>query len=81
MARNLQELATYAFPYIILVVPYSLPSELIKGKHFVLANLCKSSPGSSSREVATQEDQAEVATMALVRYVWVTQPQSTRPAP
>ena len=30
--RNLRELAAYAFPYIIPVVPLSLPVELIEGK-------------------------------------------------
>ena len=79
MVWNLRELATYAFSYIILVVTRSLPAELTEGENFVLANLCKSSPGSSSRVVATQEDQSEATTGALVRSVWVTQSQSPQP--
>ena len=79
--RNLQELAACAFPYNIPVVPRSLPVELIEREHFVLAYLCKSNPGSSSQEVAAQEDQVKAATWALVRSVRVTQPQSPRPAP
>ena len=66
-ARKLQELAACAFPYIIPFVPQSLPAELIKGEHFILPDLCKSSLGSSSQAVATQEDQAEAATGTLVR--------------
>ena len=72
--RNLRELAACAFPYIIPVVSSSLPIELIEGEHFVLPNLCKSSPGSSSRVVAAQEDQAKAAIGALMRYAQVTQP-------
>ena len=79
--RNLRELATCAFPYIIPVVPRSLPAELIEGEHFVLADLCKTSPVSSFRAAAAQEDQAEAAIGALARSAWVTQPQSLRPAP
>ena len=79
-ARNLRELAVYAFSYIILVIPLSLLTELIKGEHFVLADLCKSNPGGSSKEVA-QEDQAEAAIGALVRSIRIIQPQSLRPAP
>ena len=79
--RNLRKLAACAFPYIIPVVPRSLPLELIEGERFVLIDLCKSSLGSSSKAVADQEDQAEDATWALVRYIQVTQPQSLWPAP
>ena len=75
------KLVACAFPYIIPVVPRLLPIELIEGEHFVLADLCKSSPGRSSRVVAPQEDQAEAATGALVRFVQVTQPQSPWLAP
>ena len=72
MTRNLRELAACAFPYIILVVPRSLPTKLIEGEHFVLADHCKSSLGSSSQATATQEDQAEAATGTLVRTIWAT---------
>ena len=67
MTRNLRELAACAFPYIIVVVPRSLPVELIEGEHFVLADLYKSCPGSSFRAVVAQEHQAEAVTRALVR--------------
>ena len=48
-AKNLQELGASPFPYIIFVLPRSLPVELVKGKHFVLANLLKLIPRSSSQ--------------------------------
>ena len=47
--KNLQELRANPFPYIVLVIPRLLLIELIKGKHFVLADLLKSIPGSSSQ--------------------------------
>ena len=75
-ARNL---GANPFPYIIPVVPCSLPVELIEGEHFVLADLFKLNPGSSSQAVSTQEDQAGAATGTLVRSARATQPQSSRP--
>ena len=65
--RNFRELAPCAFPYIIPYVPHSLPVELIEGEHFILTDLCKSTPGSSFRAVAAQEDQVEATTAAVVR--------------
>ena len=62
-----RELGASPFPYIISVVPRSLPSELIKGEHFVLIDLFKLNLGSSSRVVSAQEDQAEAAKGTLVR--------------
>ena len=80
MVRNLQELAACAFPYIIPLFPCSLPIELIEGEHFVLADLCKSSPSSSSKAVAAQEDPAEATTGTLAGLVQIKQPQRPRPA-
>ena len=39
--KNLQELGIDPFPYIVPIIPRSLPKEIIKGEHFVLANLLK----------------------------------------
>ena len=47
-AKNLQELGANPFPYIVPVLPHPLQEELVKGEHFVLADLLKSIPGSSS---------------------------------
>ena len=79
--RNLRELVVCAFPYIIPIVPRSLPSELIEGEYLFLADLCKSSLGSPYRAVAAQEDQAGIATGTLARSAQVTLPQSLWLAP
>ena len=47
--KNLQQLGTSPFPYIVPVIPRPLPKELIKGEHFVLADLLKLILGSSSQ--------------------------------
>ena len=57
--QNVQELGANPFPYIVLVLSHPLPSEIVKGKHFVLVDLLKSLPGCSS--------QAETASGPLVR--------------
>ena len=46
--KNLRVLGTSPFPYIIFIVPRSLPAELNKGEHFVLVDLFKLNPSSSS---------------------------------
>ena len=43
--KNLQELGTSPFPYIVFVLPCPLPNEVIKGEHFVIVDLLKSLPG------------------------------------
>ena len=78
--KNLRELGASPFPYIIPIVPLSLPVELIKREHFVLADLFKLNPGSSSQVFSVQKDQEEAAKRTLVRYARATQPQSPRPA-
>ena len=47
--KNLRELGVSPFPYIVLVIPCSLPAELVRGNHFVLVDLLKSISGSSSQ--------------------------------
>ena len=39
--KNSQELGSSPFPYIVPVIPRPLPREVIRGEHFVLANLLK----------------------------------------
>ena len=46
--KNLLELGPNPFPYIVLAILLLLPVELIKGEHFVLADLMKSIPGNFS---------------------------------
>ena len=67
-ARNLRELGTNPFPYIIPFVPCSLPVDLIEGEHFILTDLFKLNPGSFSQAVTAQENQARAATSTLVRF-------------
>ena len=59
--KNLQELGASSFRYIAPLIPRSLPKDLVKGEHFVLANLLMSIPGSSAQEGSAQEPQAETA--------------------
>ena len=48
--KNLKELSASPFLYIVHVLLRFLPAELVKGEHFVLADLLKLMPGSSSQE-------------------------------
>ena len=78
-ARNLQELCASPFPYIVPLIPCPLLEEFIKGEHFILPDLLKSIPGSSSQAGSTpeQEPQAEIAQGALVSFVRPDQLPST----
>ena len=68
--KNLRELGTSLFRYIVPIIPSSLQEVLVKGEHFVLSDLLKSISGSSSQEGFPQEPQAEVTKRALVSFVW-----------
>ena len=57
--KNLQKLGASPFPYIVLVIPRQLLEELIKGEHFILTDLLKLIPSSSSQAESDQEPQAE----------------------
>ena len=53
--KNLQELGASHFPYIVHVLACPLPSEVVKGEHFVIMDLLKLLPrGSSQVEVAPE---------------------------
>ena len=67
--KNLWELCASPFRYIIPVIPYSLPEELVRGEHFVLTELLKSILGSSSQAGSTEEPQAKIVEGALVSFV------------
>ena len=53
--KNSQELGSNPFPYIAPVIPRPLPGEVVRGEHFVLANLLKSISSSSSQAGSTRE--------------------------
>ena len=46
--KKLQELGASPSPYIVSVLPSPLPSEVVKGEHFVLVDLLRLFPGGSS---------------------------------
>ena len=66
--KNLQELVSSPFTYIASVIPCPLPGEVIRGDHFVLANLLKSIPGSSSQAMSAPEPRVEMTEGALVSF-------------
>ena len=73
------------FPYIVPVLPRPLPEELVKGEHFILADLLKSIPGSSLQAGSAQEPQAQTARETLTTFVRPDQSplakQDPQPAP
>ena len=81
IVKNLRELGGNPFPYIIHIVPRSLLAKVIKGEHFVLIDLLKLVPSSSSQAISTKEGRVGAATRTLVRSARVTQLQSPRVAP
>ena len=46
--RNLCELSRNSSPYIILVIPRPLPTEVVEREHYVIVDLLNLTPGSSS---------------------------------
>ena len=46
--RNLCELSRNHSPYILPVIPRPLPIEIVKGEHYVIADLLNLASGSSS---------------------------------
>ena len=67
--KNLRELGSSPFHYIVPIIPSSLPKELVRGKYFILADLLKSIQGSFSQAGSVEEPQAEINEGALVSYV------------
>ena len=53
--KNLQDLGANPFPYMVHVLSRPLPSEVVKGEHFVLSDLLKLFPGGFSQEKAAPE--------------------------
>ena len=44
--RNLRGLSRNPSPYILPVIPRPLPTEIVEGEHYVIANLLNLAPGS-----------------------------------
>ena len=53
--KNLQDLGTGLFPYIVPVLPHPLPSKVVKGKLFILVDLLKLLLGGSSQVEAVSK--------------------------
>ena len=67
--KNSRELGSSPFPYIAPVIPRLLPGEVVRGEHFVLADLLKSISGSSSQAGLARDPQVEIVEGALVSFV------------
>ena len=52
--KNLRELGGCPFPFIIPIVPCSLPFKVIEGEHFVIVDLLKLVSGGSSKAISAQ---------------------------
>ena len=72
--NNLWDLGASPFRYIVPVIPHSLVEELFKGEHFVLADLLKSIPGSSSQAGSTEELHVKITEGGFVNFVRLDQP-------
>ena len=66
--KNLWEFGASPFSYIVPVIPPSFPEELVKGEHFVVADLLNSISGSSSQVGSIEEPQVEIFEGALVNF-------------
>ena len=69
--KNLREFGGSPFPYIIPIVPHSLPTEVIEDEYFVLLDLLKLVPVNSFQLTPAQEDQTKAAARTLVRFAHV----------
>ena len=61
--KNLRELSCHPSPYILPVIPCPLPTEMVEGEHYMVADLLTLVPGSSS---PAQTFETEVVSPELV---------------
>ena len=71
--KNLCELSRN--PYVLLVIPRPIPSEIEEGEHYVISNLLNLAPGSSS---SPQTSKTEVVSWELVISLRPEQPSLVR---
>ena len=69
--RNLCELSRSPSPYIIPIIPHPLPTEIVEGEHYVIADLLNLVPGSSS---PAQTSEAKAVGRELVIIIRPEQP-------
>ena len=80
--KNLRKLGASPFRYIVPIIPRPLPAELVEGEHFVLANIFKSIPGSSSQVGSNQAGVFEGASVKFFLPYQLSLPeQDPQPAP
>ena len=72
--KNLHDLSRHLSSYIAPIIPRSLPSEVVEGEHFVVADLLSLIPGGSS---LSQEAGSEAMGRELMINTQSTQPSST----
>ena len=73
--KNLCELSRSPSPYIITVIPRLLPSEIVKGEHYVIADLLNLAPGSST---PAKNSEIEAVSLELVISTQPKQPSLVR---
>ena len=72
--KNFHDLRCHPFPYNVPIIPRPLPSEVVKGEHFVDANLLSLIPGASS---PAREEESKATGRELVISTQSAQPSST----
>ena len=74
--KNLQELGVDPFPYIVPIIPRSLPKEIIKGEHCGLADLLKLIPGLHKRGPLKEPG---LALSGTINHLWLYKIQNLPP--
>ena len=72
--KNLHDLSCHLFPYNVPIIPRSLPSEVVEGEHFVVADLLRLIPNGSS---PTREAKSEAMGREFVINTQSSQPSCT----
>ena len=70
-----RELSCSPSPYIIPIIPRPLPTEIVEGEHYVIADLLNLATGSSS---PTKTSETETIGWELVISIWPEQPYLAR---
>ena len=73
--RNLCELSRNPSSHILPIIPLPLPTEIVEGEHYVIADLLNLAPGNSS---PAQNFETEVVGRELVISFWPEQPSLAR---
>ena len=74
IVKNLHDLSRYSSPYSVPIIPRPLPSKVVEGEHFMVADLLSLIPGGSS---PAREVESKAASRELVIGTQPAQPSST----